>query len=107
MTDLIEMTTTCASQESARELARQLVDARLVACVQISGPIESVYRWEDQVRSEQEWICTIKTLKQCAERLIEFISTHHAYEVPQILIQSVARSSAPYESWVRKEVQPT
>lgn len=104
MSDLIEVTTTCGCQDSARELARKLVAARLAACVQISGPIESVYHWEGEVRSDQEWVCTIKSLKPLAERLIEFISQNHAYEVPQILIQPVMISSPDYENWLRDVV---
>jgi periplasmic divalent cation tolerance protein len=105
MTDLIEVKTTCACQETARELARKLVDERLAACVQITGPIESVFRWEGQVRLDQEWLCTIKSLHALAERLIEFISAHHPYDVPEILIQPVLLCSASYASWVRTEVQ--
>lgn len=105
MSDLIEVTTTCACQESARELASKLVNARLAGCVQISGPIESVYHWQGEVRSDQEWVCTIKSLKPLAERLMEFISTNHAYEVPEILIQPVSISSPGYEKWLRDVVK--
>ncbi|MGN6133727.1 MAG: divalent-cation tolerance protein CutA [Aureliella sp.] len=104
MFDLIEVTTTCACQETARQLARQLVDQRLVACVQINGPIESVYRWEGQVRFEQEWVCRAKSLAPLAPRIIEFIAAQHAYEVPEILVQPVADCSPSYASWVRAEV---
>ena len=105
MPDMIEVTTTCGCQETARELVRKLVDERLAACAQISGPIESVYRWEGEVRMDQEWRCTIKTLSALADRLIEFISAHHPYDVPEILVVNVAKSSASYESWVRTEVR--
>jgi periplasmic divalent cation tolerance protein len=104
MSDIIEVTTTCACQDTARELARQLVATRLAACVQILGPIESHYRWQEQVQCEQEWICKVKSLKPLASRLIEFITSHHAYEVPEILIQPVLQSSQGYEQWLRTEV---
>ena len=105
MPDMIEVTTTCGCQETARELARKLIDERLAACVQITGPIESVYRWEGQVRVDQEWKCTIKSLSSAADHLIQFISSHHPYEVPEILVQPVVASSASYADWVRTEVQ--
>lgn len=105
MTELIEVTTTCASRDAARLLARQLVEERLAACVQVSGPIESVYRWQGEIKSDQEWVCTIKTLTQSMDRLIEFISAHHDYDVPQILIHPILVSSVPYEEWVRAEAE--
>lgn len=105
MSELIEVTTTCSCQETARDLARQLIDQRLAACVQISGPIESVYRWQGDVHCDPEWVCRAKSLEALAPRLIEFISAHHPYDVPEILIHAVTMCSDKYANWVRTEVQ--
>jgi len=53
--------TTTDSLAGAEGLARGIVGARLGACVQIVGPIRSIYRWEGEVHSEQEWQCWVKT----------------------------------------------
>src|SRR5690606_22419212 len=45
----INVTTTTASEAEARSIARLLVEQRLAACVQISGPIHSVYRWQGEI----------------------------------------------------------
>ena len=101
---MIEVTTTCGCQETARKLAQSLLDEHLAACVQIYGPIESVYRWEGQIRVDQEWKCTIKSHRALCDRLIESISAHHTYDVPEILVVAVDKCSASYEDWVRNEV---
>ncbi len=44
MSDLIQVITTVDAKEKAQALAHELVKLRLAACVQIDGPIESVYR---------------------------------------------------------------
>jgi hypothetical protein len=49
MSDIIQIVTTVPDEESAQRIARALVEARLAACVQVAGPVESVYRWQGQI----------------------------------------------------------
>ncbi len=104
MNNVIEVTTTCSCQESARKLAEQLMEARLAACVQISGPIESIYRWQEKINRESEWQCTIKSALRVQSQLLEFIAAHHEYQVPQVLV-AVVEASASYAQWVEEEVR--
>ncbi|HYM61059.1 MAG TPA: divalent cation tolerance protein CutA, partial [Thermoanaerobaculia bacterium] len=48
--------TTVAADFNARALAHDLVDRRLAACVNIAGPLQSVYRWEGRVAEDEELI---------------------------------------------------
>lgn len=100
---IIEVTTTCGCQESARKLVDLLVEARLAACVQISGPIESVYRWQGKINREAEWQCRIKSSVRVKKQLLEFIATHHDYDVPQVVVAMV-EASERYAQWVEAEV---
>ncbi|MDB5931850.1 MAG: CutA1 divalent ion tolerance protein [Polaromonas sp.] len=43
--------TTTATEAQADQLARQIVEARLGACVQVQ-PLKSFYRWNSEVRIE-------------------------------------------------------
>ncbi len=104
MNQVIEVTTTCSCQETARKLADLLVEARLAACVQISGPIESVYRWQGQVERAEEWHCTIKSALRVKAQLLEFIGLNHTYDVPQVLI-AVVEASESYAQWVEQMTQ--
>jgi uncharacterized protein involved in tolerance to divalent cations len=62
--------TTTDSAEAAEELGRGIVEARLGACVQIVGPIRSLYRWEGGVQNDQEWQCWVKTSTDRSMRLL-------------------------------------
>jgi len=46
MEGFIQVSTTTERKEDAERIAWSLVEARLAACVQILGPIESIYRWK-------------------------------------------------------------
>ena len=47
--------------EAARRIARDLVEARLAACVQIGAPVESLYHWQGRVETASEIPLAIKT----------------------------------------------
>ena len=91
--------TTTASEAQAETLARQIVEARLGACVQIQA-IKSFYRWEGALCAEAEWQLSIKTPQARFEALAQFISTHHAYETPEIVQIPIIAGSGDYLRWV-------
>ena len=69
MTGASVVTTTVDSAEAAESLAKGIVEARLGACVQIV-PIQSVYRWDGEVRVDAEWQCVVKTSANRADELV-------------------------------------
>jgi len=104
MTDVIQVTATTGNREEAQRIAAEMVDNRLAACVQISGPITSYYRWEDKLETSQEWLLTIKTTSDRFDRVDETIRKIHLYDVPEILATPVITGSEKYLNWVREEV---
>lgn len=98
--------TTTDSAEAADELGRGIVDARLGACVQIVGPIRSIYRWEGEVHNEREWQCWIKTSVDRLDSLTEYITKNHSYDVPEVVVLPIVGGSADYLSWVTSETRP-
>ncbi|NYI08273.1 divalent-cation tolerance protein CutA [Allostreptomyces psammosilenae] len=96
---------TTDSAEAARELAAAAVEARLAACVQIVGPVTSVYRWEGAVHEEQEWQLLFKTTEDRRERLERQIAERHGYDVPEIIALPVTAGSTAYLDWVTAETR--
>ena len=62
MAEFIQITTTTETEEDARRIAHELVSRRCAACVQVVGPIKSVYRWQGNVEESTEWRCDVKTI---------------------------------------------
>jgi len=90
--------------ESAESIAQGLVANHLAACVQIIGPIKSIYRWQGQIESANEWLCLIKTTREAFEKLRDFIKSHHSYEVPEIVAVPICEGIAAYLQWLRQSV---
>ncbi len=104
MSDLVEVTTTLPTREAALELARKLVEGKIVACVQVYGPMTSVYSWKGQMHEDSEWKLVAKTLQSQSLETMEQIRSWHSYETPEILVLPVIQSSLGYEQWVKDSV---
>ena len=105
MTDYIQVLTTTESRDVAETIGRALVDQRLAACVQIVGPITSIYRWQDKINTAQEWQCWAKTRRDLYDRIEETIRRLHPYQVPEILAIPVTAGSADYLAWLADETK--
>jgi len=81
------LVTTVGTREQARELARQVVEQRLAACVQITE-IESVYRWQAAVHQEPEFRLTCKTTATSLDALRAALLAQHPYQQP--VLESIA-----------------
>jgi periplasmic divalent cation tolerance protein len=101
---ILELTTTLESEAQAHQLARQLVEQQWAACVQITGPIHSVYRWKGEICASPEYRLTIKTTCECEVAVVDWLAKHHPYETPELLLQQV-RVSEPYGQWVKEQVR--
>ncbi len=106
MTDLIEVRITVPTQEDGARIARTLVDRRLAACVQVTGPITSTYRWQDGVDSDGEWLMLAKTSQDRFEELASTVRALHDYETPEILAVPVTLADEGYAAWLRESVLP-
>ena len=103
-TSLILVVTTVSSQEQARRIASDLVEQQLVACAQIA-PVESIYRWKDQLQHETEWRLMLKTTASCYKLVESALIKVHPYELPAIYAVPVCNALESYDHWVHKETQ--
>jgi len=101
---ILQVVTTTASQEEARRIAAAVIEARLAACAQVGGPIESHYRWQGKLQTSKEWTVTMKTTAAAYQRLEQEIRRVHSYEQPEILATPAATGSEGYLKWVAEEV---
>ena len=96
--------TTVGTKAQAQAIADHLVQAKLAACVQIDGPITSVYRWQGTVHCDEEYRCVIKTASSIQTACVEALRSVHPYETPQILAFGFSYADERYARWVQTEV---
>ena len=105
MSDEKLVISTAGSKEEASRIATALVEARLAACVNIVGPIESVYRWQGKVESAQEFLLLIKTTASRAAAVAARIRELHSYDLPEVIEVSIDGGSADYLKWIAESVR--
>lgn len=104
MADARIVLTTVGLMEKAEELANALVGLRLAACVNIVGPIRSIYRWKDKVERELEYLLVIKTTADRAAELEAAFAELHPYELPERVELSIEGGSEAYLAWLSAQV---
>ncbi|OIO54504.1 MAG: hypothetical protein COX57_12880 [Alphaproteobacteria bacterium CG_4_10_14_0_2_um_filter_63_37] len=86
----------------AQQIAATLIAERLAACVQVSGPVTSHYRWEGKQEQAREWLLTCKTPPERAADLVERLRALHPYTLPEIVVLQ-GQVQAAYGAWARGE----
>ncbi len=92
--------TTCPDQKSAENLAGKLVDGQSAACVNIVPGLTSIYPWQGEIATSQEYLLLIKTHKDRYAAVEQIIRDNHPYELPEIIAVSVQRGSSDYLHWI-------
>jgi periplasmic divalent cation tolerance protein len=94
--------TTVEDDLDAKKLADALIRNKLAACVQFTKT-RSVYRWKDNIQSSQEYVINVKTRRELAPKVIDFIKENHTYEVPEIVVLPILTGYQPYLDWIQTE----
>ena len=104
MTDYIVVYVT-APQDEAVDLAKTLVEERLVACVNLVPGLRSIYWWRGKVEDEPEVLCIMKTRSNLFESLRDRVRELHSYEVEEIIALPILAGNLPYLDWIKENTQ--
>ncbi len=105
MVEIFLFLCTTSDSSEAREIGKQLVDEKLVACVNIVSMIESIYRWKGKVEEESEALLFGKTTRKNLDVLISRVKELHSYETPEILAFEASKGLPDYLKWVENNVK--
>ena len=106
MSNALLVLITAKNHQEARTIARDLVDYRWAACVNIL-PIESVYWWEGQMKEDDEVLMLVKTTAEAYHNpeFKDFILDRHSYDLPEIIGLPIGVGSTEYLAWLRENVR--
>ncbi len=105
MTEFLQITTTADNVELLETIASELVSRRLAACVQISGPITSIYRWQGNLERATEWQVTVKTKTDRMPAAMACIRELHTYDVPEIIATPIVDGDSEYFRWIAEQIE--
>jgi periplasmic divalent cation tolerance protein len=105
MTDKRLMLTTTASSEEANAIAAELVTRRLAACVNIVGPISSIYQWQGEVERSDEFLLLIKSTEAQTLPIQAAIRELHSYQIPELISLPIEAGLDSYLNWIATSVK--
>ena len=95
---------TTANIEDAKEIAKHLVENKLIACCNIIPSITSVYNWKNEICCDEECLMIMKTKTSLFKQVEKEIKKMHKYETPEIICFPITDGSAGYLSWVNEQI---
>ncbi len=98
---------TIGNETDARAMARTLVGEGLAACVNVLGPINSIYRWRGAIEDEKEYLLMIKTRAGLYGRIERRVKELHSYDVPEVVALPIETGSASYLEWLFEMTAPS
>ncbi len=101
----LQITTTFDNRADGEKMATMLLEKRLVACAQISGPVSSSYWWRGEIVSSPEYLLVMKSVDSLYQDLEQVIRETHPYETPEIVATVITHLSDDYRQWLEKELR--
>jgi periplasmic divalent cation tolerance protein len=101
VTDCIAVLVTVGSPEEGERISDTLVNEQLAACVNRIGPIRSVYRWENAVHHDDEYLLIIKTRGTLFDSVRTRVQALHSYRTPEVIALPISAGADAYLDWLR------
>lgn len=105
MTDCLLVMTTLPDQDTARSLARRLLEEKLAACINVLPAMTSIYVWKAEVCEDSECLLLIKTQRTCYGRVEALLRAQHPYELPEIIATGITHGLPDYLGWIKESTQ--
>ncbi len=98
--DEIVVLVTVGSEAEATSIATELVEKRLVACVNILPGVRSIFRWEDEIIEEHEFLLVAKTVSTVFDQVASTVQALHSYSMPEVIALPIQQGLPEYLSWI-------
>ena len=98
---------TCPDEQSARRIARALIDRQQAACVNLVPGITSMYQWQGKFEEKSEHLLLIKSHHQMCHLIEDTIDKMHPYDTPEVLSIKIDNGLPAYLSWLENSLDPT
>ena len=102
MNKLLLLLTTVPNKLLAEQIAKELIERKLSACISIKEII-SIYKWQENIEQNEEFEITIKSLPENLNRLILILKERSTYEVPEC-IYKIFDSENSYFKWIEESI---
>ncbi|SDB47393.1 divalent cation tolerance protein [Desulfonatronum thiosulfatophilum] len=94
---------TAENLDQAKVIARELIENRLAACVNVLEGMRSMYHWEGSIEESREVVVLAKTREELLPDLTRRVREVHTYDCPCIVSWPLTGGHQPFLDWIGKE----
>lgn len=105
MVDTVALYITVSSKEEGIEIGRSLVDEKLCACANVIDGLTSIFRWEEEVQTENEAVLIAKTRRDLVEAATDLVLLEHSYDCPCIVALPIVGGNPTFINWIGDETE--
>lgn len=88
----------------AKQVAKTLIEERLIACANHFAPALSQYVWDGEFCEDQEYPVLLKTTESQTKPAMTRLKTLHSYDTPAILCWATDDSDPDYAKWLSGQI---
>ncbi|RLE79518.1 MAG: divalent-cation tolerance protein CutA [Thermoprotei archaeon] len=96
---------TVPTREEALKISRDLLEKKLIACINILDNVHSLYWWKGKIEEGKELLLVIKTRLDLFEKVLESVKRLHSYEVPEVIALPIIAGNRDYLKWIDESVE--
>ncbi|MEI8350504.1 MAG: divalent-cation tolerance protein CutA [Candidatus Omnitrophota bacterium] len=90
-------------EKDAELLAKQLLEERVCACINIVKGVKSLFWWQGKIDQSEEVLLIIKTKDALFNKLKNLVVNNHPYDVPEVISFKIDQVHQEYLDWLNKE----
>ncbi len=94
---------TASGMDEAKTVARSLVEARLAACANVIGAVESFYWWQGKLETAREVVIIAKTRGDLVEACVAKVREVHSYDLPCVVAMAITGGNPEFLDWITDE----
>ncbi|MEM5797195.1 MAG: divalent-cation tolerance protein CutA [Candidatus Aenigmatarchaeota archaeon] len=91
---------TCPNFKSAKKISKNLLNKKIVACVNILPIIKSEYWWKGKIESHSEVLMIMKTKTNLYKQVEKEVKKMHSYTIPEIISFKIDKGNKDYLDWI-------
>ncbi|WP_375316042.1 divalent-cation tolerance protein CutA [Wolbachia endosymbiont (group A) of Colletes cunicularius] len=104
MNNLVLIYTTFSSLKEAKTVSEELLNEKLIVCVNIFPEVNSLYLWEGKISNSCEVVAVMKSKNDQVDKIVEKIEAIHSYDQPAIAVMPIEKANKSFTNWANSVI---
>ncbi|WP_341818661.1 divalent-cation tolerance protein CutA [Wolbachia endosymbiont (group B) of Ennomos erosarius] len=104
MNSLVLVYTTFSNFKEAKTVSEELLNEKLIVCVNIFPEVNSLYLWEGKISNTCEVVAIMKSKNDQVDKIVEKIEAMHSYDQPAIAVMPIEKANKSFTNWANSVI---